>query len=244
VGSHETIRGIRYLAGTEGGFRKLLNSARLDSLSNRDSRIFAFRYGLTGGKVHSLAETGRHFSISREWSRRIIQKAHQTIVSRALSQLNSELLDQPCAKLALYTRQFVYQEPNKAGQHLATLITQEFQGLAPTRDFPKFIASVAHPDMEPAKEDINTALRLSPRQYSRHMQPNLAQNKFEKLLSYTAWPAKPKKINDKDMLSIRQAEKKSLTTGSASFHSHKMGRLVQYTSDLELRFLRLIEQVD
>ena len=138
--SDEVIEEIRQLAEKEGAFRKLLDLARLDSLPDRESRTFALRYGLTDGKVHTLAETGRHFGISRERSRQIILRAHQNIVSKALSQLKKDRLDQPCAKLALYTRRFIHPECENAAQRMATLFQQEFKELTPSPGVIRFIA--------------------------------------------------------------------------------------------------------
>lgn len=174
------------MAGKEGGFRKLLSLAQLDSLTDKESRIFALRYGLTDGKVRTLAETARHFGISRQRAGKIILGAHQTIVSKALSQLNNDLLDQPCAKLALYTRGFIQRECKNAAQRMATLFQQEFQDLAFSLNVLKFIASITHPDMELAEDDINTALQLLRKQHFGPMKLDLATKRFEKLLSCTA----------------------------------------------------------
>lgn len=231
------------MAEKEGSFRKLLNLARFDSLPDRESRIFALRYGLTDGKVHTLAETGRHFGISRERSRKIILRAHQAIVSKALSQLKNDLFDQPCAKLASYTRGYIRPECEKAAQRMITLFQQEFQALNPSPGVIKFIASIAYPDIELAEDDINTALQVLREQHFVPVKRDFAIMRFKKLLSYVVWPAKPSKLTDEEIAGIWQPVKESLATDVSSFYSDKMGRFVKFSSGLELKFYKLLEYV-
>ena len=221
-----------------------MNAARLDALPERESQAVALRYGLLDAETHTLEAIGRRFGLTRERVRHIILRAHRIIISEALSQLKNGLTYQSCARLALFARDFIRPECEGAPQRLAALITQDFGDLHPSTQVISFVASLAYSSTESAKDDIDTALEVLRKRYLRHVRRDLALARFKKLLSYTVWPANLKKLNDEDILDIRQGERVPPATSGSSFYSDKMGRFVKYSSELELKFLRLLECID
>jgi hypothetical protein len=228
----------------EASLRELLDMARLDSLPERESQVLALRYGLPDAKTNTLEEVGRRFGLTRERARQIVLRAHRLVVSKALSELRKGLTNQPCARLALFAREFVCPERENLGQRLAALITQEFPGLFPTAQVIRFVASLAYADLEPAKDDIDAALTVLREQHERRMKRELALDRFKKLVSYVNWPASPKRIDDEDMADMRRGDNESLTAIAGSFYSDKMSHSVNYRSELELNFYRFLEQID
>ena len=86
----------------ESQFKKLLNAARVDALSGKESWHFALRYGLPEGPFITLARVAEETGLSRERVRTILLRAKRLMIARAKLEIESENTSQPCAKLALY----------------------------------------------------------------------------------------------------------------------------------------------
>jgi RNA polymerase primary sigma factor len=59
--------------------------AALDELTDREREVVNMRYGLTGGKAHTLQELGAHFKVSRERVRQIEGQALRKLRKSGLS---------------------------------------------------------------------------------------------------------------------------------------------------------------
>lgn len=110
----------------KSSFREFLNAARLDVLQDRESRLFALRYGLPHGPAHTLEEIGKESGLSRERVRKILLRAHDRIVREAQSEIEAGETNQPSARLALYIRDAIGKDYNGAVERLADFVVEEF----------------------------------------------------------------------------------------------------------------------
>jgi DNA-binding CsgD family transcriptional regulator len=229
------------LAGKAVDLRRLLNLARLDSLTNRESHIFAVRYGLSGGSPRTLNEIAKRFNLSKEGVRLTLLRAHRRITSGSRRQLESGLTDRPCARLALVIQLRVRPQFGNSARRLAVLLMEEFRNFCPSADIVQFVASLAYPSLESAKGEVDTAVRIVRDQHPGCMKHGMALKRIDKLLSYVHWPEAPKKLTARERLAIRRRGEVSPADGQSSYYSLKMAHFLRFRSRLELDFYRLLE---
>jgi hypothetical protein len=223
-------------------FKKLLNAARIDALPDRESQALELRYGLVSGSPRSLEEVGSYLGLTRERARQIILRAHHRIVRKALEGIASGEVNQPTARLALYTRAVIRPESGDAAERLATFVIEELGDLSLCRQAVNFVASLAYMDTESAG-DIASVFETIRDRCSGGMKHATALERWRKLLSYAVWPTRPRKLDSRDVLTIT-GQDESLPPYAGSFYSGKMSRAVKYNSELEMKFYRLLEHAD
>jgi hypothetical protein len=227
-----------------GDLRKLLDLARLDVLGDRESRMFALRYGLPEGSPYTLDYVGRQFGLSKEGARTILMRAHGVITAESISQLESGLTDRPCARLSLFIRLHVRPQSSNSAQRLAILLMEEFRDFCPSRNMVRFIASLAYPDPESASYHADAAARFVHQQHPGCLKHEMSLKRMRKLLSHVFWPPAARKVTDDEMSDVRRRGEVSVATDPSPYYSLKMGRFVKCKSRLELDFYRLLDDAD
>ena len=90
TGLPETVEvsSIEIREALSGSVQVIIDTVRdaLDELSEREREVVNLRYGLHGGKAHTLQELGAHFKVSRERVRQIEGQALRKLRKGGLSQ--------------------------------------------------------------------------------------------------------------------------------------------------------------
>jgi hypothetical protein len=229
------------LAEKSSDLRRLLNLVRLDILRERESKIFALRYGLPDGTPLTLDRVGVQSDLSKEGVRDILLRAHRNIIAESIRQLESGMNDQPCAMLALFLRSNVCPESSNSARRLAILLMEEFHDFCPSKNIVTFIASLTHPAPESVSCYVDSAVRILKEQHPGCIEHDMAIKRIHKLFSYVFWPATPKRITNREMVDIRRREVEPSNNDLSSYYSLKMRRFVKISSRMEVDFYRLLE---
>jgi len=234
---------------TSDDFIAYLDAARLEALPERESAMFSLRYGLSGGKVHLLAEIGNQYGISRERVRQLLQRSHRRIISRAKKQLKTGKTNLPCASLLLYVRNLIKPEKTGSNGRFLKIIEKGIPFLPVSKQLLEFIAKLAYPNSDSALENsriVHDIILHNRLEDSKRLSEALRLDKTRRLITHAIWPKCVRRLNTEEIGRLKRHRDISLTgDGNAgSFFSHKLNRDVQYESDLERRFLQQVELDD
>ena len=228
----------------KSSFREFLNTARLDVLQDRESRLFALRYGLPHGPAHTLEEIGKESGLSREGVRQILLRAHDRIVREAQSEIEAGETNQPSVRLALYIQDAIGKDDDGAVERLAYFVIAEFGDVLVTAQMVDFVSQLTYVASARATPDIDSVWLLIRERYSGVRRYSTIQARLGGLLRYVVWPDKTKVFTREEIAAIIEVRPSSLPGAANAYYSEKMGCRMEYSSKLERDFYRLLEHAD
>lgn len=220
--------------------------AHREALNQRESYIVDLRYGLTGSNPASYALISIELGVSRERIRQLLNKAHRKILSTGQRNLNTGKLNTPCAELLLYLRSAIRPREKDSVDRLIEFAQISLSHIPLETHALPLLVYLTYPDAQIRKENSEKAKKICQKFEDTRKKEKLSC-KCSNLLSYTIYPQKIKVTNDNYLLQFFSRQRKVSLDGkgyAGSFYSHKLRRLVQYESNLEMSFLLCLDGLD
>jgi len=220
-------------------FIEYYDAAQSAILDERSSHMVGLRYGLADGKTHTLEQIADKYHISRERVRQIIEKANRRLIP--LSYLKYSPTD-PRIELCTYVRSIISPDADDFVDRLVSFV--EALHLPSDSSLLSLIARLSD-DSRRASENIRKAKKLLDEHACEKIEAAGVLRFGQLLASWIIWPKDVKKITQEDILSLkREREVVSQNTGHVGLmYSNKLGRDVAYESDMELKFLTMLENM-
>ena len=226
-------------------FAEYFTSAQSEALTPRESAIVDLRFGFMGGNPHTLQAIGQEFGVTRERIRQILNKALRKIVTKGRRELKGGKLNAPCAALLTYVEGTI--RPNDEGAVCRIVDFVE----ADLSYSPKYlslllIAYLAFHNRKIAAAKRSEAFKLIKDRKIAQKKYYHNQAIFEVLLANVIWPNKIVMMTSESIEGLERVRHVSLDNegNAGSFHSSKMARLIEYESEMELRFYQWLEELD
>ena len=226
-------------------FVEYFTSAQSEALTPRESAIVDLRFGFMGGSPHTLEAIGQEFGVTRERIRQILNKALRKIVAKGKRELKGGKLNAPCAALLTYVEGAIRPSDEGAVCRIVDFVEADLSYL-PKNSSLLLIAYLAFQNRKIAAAKISEVPKLVRDRKIAQGRYYKNQAKLQDLLANVIWPNKIVMMTSESIEGLERARHVSSDSegNAGSFHSGKMARLIEYESEIELRFYQWLEELD
>ena len=242
----QTEHGVEY---EDAEFIALLDGAIVATLVPREVEIFRLRFGLTGGVSLTWKEVGQEIGVSGERVRQILNRSLRRLRGAGNRQIKLGHPESPAGKLLSYLQVLFVPGANDAPKRLVSLADNLLPHLPTVTHAILLLANLAISDKRLRDEAIARAKEIH-RERAVPVRHSKAQSKqsvvFDHLVMQVVWPANVTLWSIDAVHGFKRQRDVSLDgKGRAgNFYSEKLRRMVQYESQLEMRFLARLEELD
>ena len=242
----QTEHGVEY---EDAEFIALLDGAIVATLVPREVEIFRLRFGLTGGVSLTWKEVGQEIGVSGERVRQILNRSLRRLRGAGNRQIKLGHHESPAGKLLLYLQVLFVPGANDAPKRLVSLADNLLPHLPAVTHAIPLLANLAISDKRLRDEAIARAKEIH-RERAVPVRHSKAQSKqsvvFDHLVMQVVWPANVTLWSIDAVHGFKRQRDVSLDSKgrAGDFYSEKLQRVVQYESQLEMRFLARLEELD
>lgn len=224
-------------------FDHLFNIYESDSssLTDRESKIFAMRYGLFEDKVYTLEELKNEIGVTKTRIRQILAKITRKINNKAGKEKDNNKINGECYQLVSFVNDFVHPGSDKEILQLYLLALKVYE--VPYEIILELIINICYPKSDRSfikKEAIN----LYNKKLKKNKKIKKQNKKFKKIFKQIICPNKLVELDKNKYMKIKPKRKvdKNGEGNSGVIYSNKINRNVEYESQLELFFIKKLNK--